>query len=39
MPVDSISAMLGVVTLVMLSTAAGFFMCYFMVKKEYKEEE
>lgn len=35
MTVDSINAMLGIVVLVMLATTAGFFICYFLVKKEY----
>lgn len=37
--VDAINAMLGIVALIMASTTMGFFTCYFLVKKEYKDED
>ena len=37
--VDSINAMMGIVALIMAATTIGFFTCYYLVKKEYKDED
>lgn len=34
---DTINAMMSFVVLFMMAVTMGFFMCYFLVKKEYRK--